>query len=258
MWPPPAESRCFPAHARSIVRVRPELGLNNGDSDMLDLSKPETTDFVQAIFDEFTPWFRGPYVHFGADEYEKEHAELYLRFFNEISSHLQALGKKPMAWGSLTAMSSGADAAGRSGYNCDVVICSWNNDWYGPQAATADGHRIINTNDELLYIVPFADYYHGTHLDGRALFDGWEPHVFADNQSLDPQHPQLLGAASAVWNDMVLRDYDEQLIHELVEPTFGLLAQKMWSGAPAGLSYEAFMLRIAALTQWPGRSYLQP
>ncbi len=246
-----------PAHARSIVRVRPELGLNNGDSDRLDLSRPGTGEFVRALFDEFTPWFRGPFVLFGADEYEKDHADLYLDFFNEISSHLVALGKKPMAWGSLGAMSGGADAAGRSGYSRNVVICSGNNDWYGPQAATADGYRIINTNDELLYIVPFTGNYHGKHLDGRALFDSWEPHVFGKSQSLDPQHPQLLGAASAVWNDMVLQDYDEQLIHRLVEPTFGLLAQKMWSGAPAGLSYEAFMLRIAALRQWPGRSHLQ-
>ncbi len=80
-----------PAHGRSIVRVRPALGLNNGDSDTLDLSKPETTEFVKGIFDEFTPWFRGSYVHFGADEYEKEHAELYLRFFNEISASDQRI-----------------------------------------------------------------------------------------------------------------------------------------------------------------------
>ncbi|WP_427017386.1 beta-N-acetylhexosaminidase [Pseudarthrobacter sp. P1] len=246
-----------PAHARSFIRWKPDLGLDGGGSDMLDLSKPAATALIKAVFDEFTPWFQGTSVHFGADEYEKNHAESYRLFFNEISSHLRSLGKDPMAWGSLTTMSAGAGPATEAGYSRDVVICSWNNDWYGPQAAVGDGYRVINTNDNLLYIVPFADYYHGEHLDGRALFEGWEPHVFGPDDALQPQHPQLLGAVSALWNDLVLRDYDEHTIHRMVEPTFGLLAQKMWTGSRYGLDYETFMERAGALAGWPGRTFLR-
>lgn len=245
-----------PAHARSFIRWRPELGLDGGNSDMLDLTKPATTEFIKSVFDEFTPWFQGPTVHFGADEYEKDHAESYRAFFNEISAHLRGLGKNPMAWGSLTTMSAGAGPATDDGYSRDVVICSWNNGWYGPQSAVNDGYQVINTNDNLLYIVPFADYYHGEHLDGRALFDTWEPHIFGPEDSLEPGHPQLLGAASALWNDLVMKDYDEHTIHRLVEPTFGLLAQKMWSGSGHGVDYESFMERIGSLTNWPGRTFL--
>ncbi|SED97219.1 hexosaminidase [Arthrobacter alpinus] len=244
-----------PAHSRSIIRWRPETGLNGGDSDMLDLGKTETIHLVKGLFDEFVPWFRGPAVHFGADEYSKEHSEDYRRFFNAISTHLRSLGRDPVAWGSLSTMSGGAGSTGTEGYNRDVVICAWNNDWYSGQAAVTDGYKVINTNDDLLYIVPFADYYHGGALDAQPLFETWEPHVFGEGKDLCALHPQLLGAASAVWNDLVLNNYDEQAVFDLVKPAFGVLAQKMWVGAVAGLLYEEFTERGEALSRWPGRAH---
>lgn len=246
-----------PAHSRAIIRWRPETGLRGGDSDMLDLAKPETTELVKSLFDEFVPWFRGPAVHFGADEYDKDHGGDYRAFFNTISAHLRSLGKGPVAWGSLSTMSGGAGAPGPDGYNRDVVMCAWNNDWYSGQAAVADGYKVINTNDDLLYIVPFADYYHGAGLAAQALFESWEPHVFGAGQNLYPGHPQLLGAASAVWNDLVLKDYDEQVVYEMVQPAFGVLAHKMWAGAVAGLSYGDFTERSALVARWPGSVLLK-
>ncbi|WP_425862283.1 beta-N-acetylhexosaminidase [Arthrobacter sp. TWP1-1] len=246
-----------PAHSRAIIRWRPETGLNGGDSDMLDLGKTETVELVKDLFTEFVPWFRGRSVHFGADEYSKEHTEDYRQFFNTISAHVRSLGKDPVAWGSLSTMSGGAGAPGPAGYNRDVTVCAWNNDWYSGQAAVADGYKVINTNDNLLYIVPFADYYHGGALDAQALFESWEPHVFGDGKDLYPGHPQLLGAASAVWNDLVMNSYDEQLVFDLVKPAFGVLAQKMWTGAVAGLDYESFAERSDVVAGWPGKVLLQ-
>lgn len=246
-----------PAHSRAIIRWRPETGLAGGDSDMLDLAKPETTELVKSLFAEFVPWFRGSAVHFGADEYDKDHGGDYRAFFNTISAHLRSLGKDPVAWGSLSTMSGGAGAPGPDGYNRDVVMCAWNNDWYSGQAAVADGYKVINTNDDLLYIVPFADYYHGGALDARALFESWEPHVFGAGRNLYPGHPQLLGAASAVWNDLVMKDYDEQDVYEMVQPAFGVLAHKMWAGAVAGLNYADFTERSALVARWPGSVLLR-
>lgn len=245
-----------PAHSRSFIRWRPELGLNGGDSDMLDLEKPETVELVKNVFEEFVPWFRGPAVHFGADEYARGHSETYRGFFNAVSTHLRSLGKDPVAWGSLSVMSDGAGAPGPDGYNRDVTICAWNKGWYSGQAAVADGYSVINTDDDLLYIVPFADYYHGQGLDARDLFESWEPHIFGPGYNLYPGHPQLLGAASALWNDLVLLDYDERAVYELVKPAFGVLAQKMWAGAVAGLGYEEFMDRNAGVAGWLGNTFL--
>ncbi|NEW72884.1 discoidin domain-containing protein [Streptomyces rhizosphaericus] len=230
-----------PAHSLAFVRFRPSLGLNNGDSDHLDLSKPETTTFMKSVFDEFVPWFRSPDVHFGADEYTVDKPR-YKTYFNEMAAHLRALGKHSRAWGSLSVM-----AADTGGYDRDVTLNSWNNGWYGPQAAKRDGYSFINTNDALLYIVPFANYYHGHGLDGKYLYDHWEPNVFPDGQSVEPGDPHLLGAMSAVWNDLTQATYGELDVHGLVEPTFGVLAQKMWGGADPDVPYDSFLATVRRL-----------
>lgn len=241
-----------PAHSRSFVRFRPSLGLDGGNSDHLDLSKPETTAFMKEVFEEFAPWFRSPEVHYGADEYTGPEAQ-YRGYFNDMAAHLRTLGKQPRAWGSLTEMAGSAD-----GYDRDVTIHSWNNGWYGPRAAKADGYEIVNTNDGLLYIVPFADYYHGNGLDGRYLYDSWEPHVFPGQESLPPGDPALRGAMSAVWNDLVHATYTQQDAHGLVEKTYGTLAQKMWSGAEQGVPYAEFTARLRRGALGPGLTTVTP
>ncbi|MFE3454870.1 discoidin domain-containing protein [Nonomuraea sp. NPDC059194] len=234
-----------PGHARSFIAFKPELGLNGGNSDHLDLSKPESTAFMKSVFDEFTPWFRSKDVHYGTDEYTADR-QLYKKFFNDMAAHLRSLGKHPRAWGSATAMTGTAD-----GYDRDVTINSWNNGWYGPDAAVKDGYQFINTNDALLYIVPFADYYHGNGLSGQWLYENWEPHVFPGGKSVTPGEPLLRGAMSAVWNDLVRTSYTEHDVHRLVEPTFGLLGQKMWSGAKSGVPYSAFMKQLREVAPGP-------
>ncbi|MFC9691046.1 family 20 glycosylhydrolase [Kribbella sp. NPDC056951] len=236
-----------PAHARAFIAFDPALGLNGGKSDHLDLSKPATTAFMKEVFDEFTPWFRGPAVHVGADEYPREYATQYRQYFNDITAHVRTLGKSASAWGSLSVMSGGA-----SGYDRDVTMNSWNNSWYGPKQAIADGYPVINTNDALLYVVPFANYYHGNGLDGRWLFDNWEPNVFPGNQTVDPGAPLLRGAMSAVWNDLVHAQYGALDVHRLTEPTFGVLGQKMWRGKDLSLGYDTFNDQIGALGNGPG------
>ncbi|MEV6108735.1 glycoside hydrolase family 20 protein [Streptomyces sp. NPDC051940] len=241
-----------PAHARSFVRVRPGIGLGGANTDHLDLGNPQTLAFVRSVLDEFTPWFRGPEVHYGADEYTGPEAH-YRTYFNETAAHLRRLGKHPRAWGSLSRMTD--DPAG---YDRDVTVHSWNNGWYGPHAAKADGYEIVNTNDDLLYVVPFADYYHGQGLDTRALYDTWEPHVFPDGQSLEPGDPQLRGAMFAVWNDLVRTPYTEQDVHALIGPAFGVLAQKMWGSTAATPSYDGFTALRKRIGTGPGLTTVAP
>lgn len=236
-----------PAHARAFIEFDPSLGLNGGNSDLLDLSKPETTQFMKDVYSEFAPWFDSPVIHIGVDEYPSQHEQEYRAYFNEISEHVRSLGKEVYAWGSLSAMAGGGE-----GYDRDVTMLSWNNQYYGPREVVEDGYPMININDALLYIVPFASYYHGQGLDGRWLYANWELPVFAGDQRVDPNEPLLHGAMSAVWNDLVDEDYDETDVHGLVEPTFGLLAQKMWRGQVPGQSYDDFMAGVSSLDVGPG------
>ncbi|MBJ3809278.1 family 20 glycosylhydrolase [Streptomyces flavofungini] len=242
-----------PAHSRAFIKFKPELGLNNGNSDHLDLSKPETTIFMKSVFAEFTPWFRGPAVHIGIDEYPKDRAGDYKKYVNTLAPYVRSLGKNVHAWGSFSQMSGGG-----AGYDKNMTINSWNNGWYAPKAAIADGYKVINSNDGLLYVVPFANYYHGQGLDGRDIFANWEPHVFGGDQNLTPHDPSLLGAMPAVWNDLVRADYTELQVHGLIDKSFDALAQKMWSGGAAGTDYTAFLNRAATVGRGPGTAHLSP
>ncbi|WP_328946310.1 discoidin domain-containing protein [Streptomyces sp. NBC_00250] len=240
-----------PAHSLAFIHFKPELGLNNGKSDHLDLSKPATTEFMKSVFAEFTPWFRGPSVHIGIDEYPTSKAAEYRTYVNTIAPYVRSLGKSVNAWGSFTQMSGGG-----AGYDKDMVINSWNNGWYSPKSAIADGYKVINSNDGLLYVVPFANYYHGQGLDGSYIFKSWAPNIFGGTNNLEAQDPNLLGAMPAVWNDKTLLTYTELQVHGLIEKSFAALAQKMWSPTAGGTDYAAFLAKAATVGQGPGTSYL--
>ncbi|MEU9671843.1 discoidin domain-containing protein [Streptomyces bobili] len=240
-----------PGHARAFVKFNPELGLNGGNSDHLDLSKPATTEFMKSVYSEFAPWFRGPSIHIGADEYDSNYVDQYKAYINTIAPHVRSLGKQVNMWGSFTRMSGGG-----AGYDRGMTVNSWNNGWYGPKAAIADGYKVINSNDGWLYTVPYAGYHHPLGLNGKNIFDSWEPHVFGGTQNLIPQDPRLLGAMPAVWNDKVRLSYTELEVHGLLEKSMAALAQKMWSGAKAGADYEAFLKKVRTVGQGPGTFYL--
>ncbi|GAB3533441.1 hypothetical protein GCM10027403_07420 [Arthrobacter tecti] len=232
-----------PAHSAAIINWKPEIGLNGGNSDMLDLSKPETIETVKDIFSEFTPWFRGPEVHFGADEYTREHSDVYRNFYNTMAEHIRGLGKQPVAWGSASVMSGGIE-----GYDKDVIINSWNNSWYGLDTAEADGVKFINTNDATLYVVPFADYYHGNGLNNQSLYQTWTPNE-GGGQTVDPS--SVLGAQFAVWNDLVHEDYTQMDVHGLVELSFPTIAQKSWSAVDPERTYAQFTGTVETIGMGP-------
>ncbi|WP_316756391.1 discoidin domain-containing protein [Streptomyces herbicida] len=240
-----------PAHARAFTAFKPSIGMNGGKSDLLDLSNPDATAFMKSVFAEFTPWFRGPTVHMGADEYPTRLAGQYKTYVNTVAEYIRALGKKPAMWGSITSMSGSA-----AGYDRNIIVESWNDGWYGPKEALADGYQVINTNDSYLYVVPFASYYHPHGLDPASILADWEPHVFPDNETLTPQQPGLLGAMPAVWNDLVHATYTELDVHQLVGTYLAACSTKTWSGTKAGSDAGVFLGSAGTVGQGPGTSYL--
>ena len=240
-----------PAHARAFTAFKPSIGMNGGLSDQLDLSNPDATAFMQSVFDEFAPWFRGPTLHMGADEYPTGLAAEYKAYVNTMAAHIRSLGKQPAMWGSLTEMSGSA-----TGYDRGITVESWNDGWYGPKEAIADGYQVINTNDAYLYVVPFATYYHPQGLDPASILATWEPHVFPGNETLTPQQAGLRGAMPAVWNDLVHASYTELDVHGLVGKYLAAVATKTWSGTKAGTDASVFLAAAGAAGQGPGTSYL--
>ncbi|GAB2500298.1 hypothetical protein GCM10027084_12650 [Pseudoxanthomonas sangjuensis] len=251
-----------PAHARAFIAFKPGLGLDGGNSDHLDLSKPATTTFMASVYDEFVPWFRGPVVHMGADEYPKELAADYRNYFNRMAAHIRELGKQPAAWGSFVWM-SGTSA----GYDKDVLIEAFSKDWFPGSQSLREGYHTINAIDSWLYLVPMANYYHGRGLEGEKLFNEWEPHVFGNGDDMPARHPLLDGAISSLWNDCAApfgldcsapgNGYGWREVHRLLEPTLGLLAQKMWRGVESGQTYAEFMAGVARLGVGPGAGLIE-
>ncbi|MFE6735589.1 discoidin domain-containing protein [Microbacterium sp. NPDC057741] len=233
-----------PAHSLAFIKWKPELGLNGGDSDHLDLTKPATTEVIKSVFDEFAPWFEGPDLHYGADEYPRQYATQYRDFFNAMAEHVRGLGKQPRAWGSMTVMNGNAD-----GYDRDVIINTWNDGWYGMKAAEADGYRYINTNDGTLYVVPFADYYHGSGLNNASLYASWQPNRLSSQDTVPAGGPE--GAMFAVWNDLVDRDYTELDVHGLIRDSFPVIAQKTWTAKNPSRSYADFTSDVSRIGRGP-------
>src|SRR5947208_1026251 len=57
-----------PAHYLAFTQYRPDLA-GKTDKELLDLGNPKTYTFLNAIWDEFLPWFDSTRVDIGADEY---------------------------------------------------------------------------------------------------------------------------------------------------------------------------------------------
>lgn len=241
-----------PGHDGAIIKWKPSIGLNNGNSDHLDLSNPEATQTMKELYQEFVPWFRSPNVHIGTDEYPRKFAAEYKIYFNEIARYVRELGKQPLAWGSATVMQGNAD-----GYDRNVTITSWNDGWYSMKNALADGFKFINTRDADLYVVPFANYYHGNGLNNPGLYANWLPNTDGSGNELVPAGTPE-GAMFAVWNDLVNEKYTEQDVHRLIKDSFAVIAQKTWRAAVPELSYAQFARASSMIGSGPGLTTINP
>lgn len=237
-----------PAHALALTQFRPDLASPTYSKDLLDLHNPDTYAFMNAIWDEFLPWFDTTQVHIGADEYARGDADNYRRFINFYDDYLKHKGKTVRMWGSLSVMQSTVKV------DADIVTNLWNNGWANPVDTVRQGFNVINTNDNLLYIVPRSGYYHD-YLDTRQLYDHWEPNIFdLYNPSLNlrPDEPHLLGAMFAVWNDRLGSVVSDADVSDRVQAALPTLSEKMWRGGGTGTSYDAFAKAAATIGGAPG------
>ena len=240
-----------PAHALALTRVRPELMLRTDDPrsiEELDASKPETLEFIQRLWDEYLlpgkekgqrAVFEGCTVHIGADEFKGD-SEDYRRFTDAMLKHIKARGYTPRLWGSLT-MKKGSTPVTAEGVQMNI----WSKDWNLPRPAINEGYDIINTMDSQLYIVPFANYYR-MDKNLKGLYENFVPNQIGAQgrplaERLPAGHPQLLGAAFAVWNDMIdLRSngYTYEDLRGMIAETAAAFAQKAWGPEELPRSFE--------------------
>ena len=237
-----------PAHDLAFTQYRPDLASKTDSKEFLDLSNPKTFTFLNSIWDEFLPWFDSPQIDIGADEYTISNANQYRQFINTYDSYLKKKGKSVRMWGTLTWMT------GSVAVNNDIVTDIWDNRWANPLDTVQQGFQIINANDNILYIVPKAGYFHD-YLDTKLLYEQWEPNIFSfyhPNLDLNPNDPHLLGGMFAEWNDMLGKVVSDADVDARVKPAMQVLSDKMWSGPATDLTYDQFQLLATVIGTAPG------
>lgn len=239
----------MPGHALALTRVRPDL-IYQGPMphhperrcEMMDAAKPETLAFAREVFDEYLVAAKGtkapvfaqcPVVHIGSDEFFGA-AEDYRRFVDGLLGHVQGRGYTPRLWGSLR-RKSGTTPVRAKGVQMNI----WSRDWGRANESIALGFDIINTSDRELYFVPTANYYRMDR-NLKGLWENWKVNQVGP-ELIDPDHPQLLGASWACWNDMIGPKHNGYTYKDLKEPiaaACGVLSEKMWGAETPPRPYD--------------------
>ena len=245
-----------PAHSLALTHYKPEIGSKEYGMDHLDLFKPETYEFVDALFKEYlegdNPVFVGKRVHIGTDEYsnaKKDVVEKFRAFTDHYIRFVEGFGKQAVVWGALSHAKGDTPVKSEN-----VVMNAWYNGYADPATMIKDGYQLISIPDGLVYIVPKAGYYYD-YLNEPYLYKEWTP-AHIGKAVFDEKHPSILGGMFAIWNDHVGNGISVKDIHHRIFSPLQTLSVKMWTGAQTGIPYEAFNEKRALLSEAPGVNQL--
>lgn len=245
-----------PAHSLALTHYKPEIGSKEYGMDHLDLFKPETYEFVDALFKEYlegdNPVFVGKRVHIGTDEYsnaKKDVVEKFRAFTDHYIRFVEGFGKQAVVWGTLSHAKGDTPVKSEN-----VVMNAWYNGYADPATMIKDGYQLISIPDGLVYIVPKAGYYYD-YLNEPYLYKEWTP-AHIGKAVFDEKHPSILGGMFAIWNDHVGNGISVKDIHHRIFSPLQTLSVKMWTGAQTGIPYETFNEKRALLSEAPGVNQL--
>ena len=245
-----------PAHSLALTHYKPEIGSKEYGMDHLDLFKPETYEFVDALFKEYlegdNPVFVGKRVHIGTDEYsnaKKDVVEKFRAFTEHYIRFVEGFGKQAVVWGALSHAKGDTPVKSEN-----VVMNAWYNGYADPATMIKDGYQLISIPDGLVYIVPKAGYYYD-YLNEPYLYKEWTP-AHIGKAVFDEKHPSILGGMFAIWNDHVGNGISVKDIHHRIFSPLQTLSVKMWTGAQTGIPYETFNEKRALLSEAPGVNQL--
>ena len=245
-----------PTHSLALTHYKPEIGSKEYGMDHLDLFKPETYEFVDALFKEYlegdNPVFVGKRVHIGTDEYsnaKKDVVEKFRAFTDHYIRFVEGFGKQAVVWGALSHAKGDTPVKSEN-----VVMNAWYNGYADPATMIKDGYQLISIPDGLVYIVPVAGYYHD-YLNEPYLYKEWTP-AHIGKAVFDEKHPSILGGMFAIWNDHAGNGISVKDIHHRIFSPLQTLSVKMWTGAQTGIPYETFNEKRALLSEAPGVNQL--
>ena len=220
-----------PGHAAALTRYRPELA-NPKNGNFINLASPQTDSFMASLWSAFLPWFTGPRVAIGADEYDIADGDRYREYVNFLDSLLRQHDKSVRMWGSLSRES------GNIPVRTDITLQEWDTRWSDPIAMDQLGFPIINASSEFLYIVTPKTPWFADHIDTRNLYERWEPTMFSRTNptlNMPPGDPRLQGAMFDFWGDGASQDAFTR-----VQAALPAVGEKLWNDASATMTYGTF------------------
>ena len=245
-----------PAHSLALTHYKPEIGSKEYGMDHLDLFKPETYEFVDALFKEYlegdNPVFVGKRVHIGTDEYsnaKKDVIEKFRAFTDHYIRFVEGFGKQAVVWGALSHAKGDTPVKSEN-----VIMNAWYNGYADPATMIKDGYKLICIPDGMVYIVPVAGYYQD-YINEPYLYKEWTP-AHIGKSVFEEKHPSILGGMFAIWNDHAGNGISVKDIHHRIFSPLQTLSVKMWTGAQTGIPYETFNEKRALLSEAPGVNQL--
>ncbi len=220
----------------------------------LDISKPETLEFVKKLFAEYMtgddPVFVGNVVHIGTDEYPREYAELMRKYTNDLILYINSLGYTPRFWGGL-----GPDGfQGTTPISDKAQMNYWDNSISGFKETLNSNYDFINTVNDVLYTVPTTNYNFPDYFDLKTLYEKWQVNKFSITDSslyCSPDDEHLLGASFALWNDLhtAYKGVTKFDIFDRLRGMVCLMAEKTWTGLDTeDITYANFEARYNKLS----------
>lgn len=245
-----------PAHSLAFTLYKPELASQGSNGyDHLDISKPETYEFLDALLKEYLegpdPVFKGRYFHIGTDEYRGDSItmEQFRAFTDHYIRYTESFGKDAALWGALT------HAKGSTPVKSDnVLMYLWYNGYADPQAMMDQGYDVVSIPDGYVYIVPAAGYYYD-YLNAPMLYEQWTP-ANINGYVVAEDTPQLKGGLFAVWNDHPNNGITVRDIHHRIMAALPVMSAKTWDASAVTFPYEEFAAGAATLSEAPGVNLL--
>lgn len=243
-----------PYHSSCYSKAENPPPYLEGNNRCLDISKPETLEFVKNLFAEYMtgddPVFVGKVVHIGTDEYPREYAEQMRKYTDELINYVNSLGYTPRFWGGL----GEAGFPGETPISQNAQMNFWDVNISGLDKVLESDFDIINTVNMILYTVPTTNYGFPDYFDLEYLYSNWQVNLFDlynRECKMDPDDERLLGACFALWNDL----HTEYLgvtkfdIFDRLRGMVCLVSEKSWCGDDTSrLDAKDFVSRFEILS----------
>ena len=231
-----------PGHAAALTHFRPDLA-DPQNANFIDLRSPRAESFMASLWGSFVPWFTGPRIAIGADEYDSRDGDRYRAYVNFLDALLRQHGKSVRMWGSLSR------EPGSLPVSTDITIQQWDAQWSNPMTMSRLGFPIINASSEFLYIVTPKSPWFADHLDAANLYKGWNPTVFSRTDktlNLSPGDPLLQGAMFDFWGHAATQDAFAR-----VQAGTPVVGEKLWNDVSGDVPYATFEAAVERAGQTP-------